>query len=561
MILDLRGVAARSKRRRSAVIAAGVVCAAFFLSRAIYWAFGVQFDASPLQSYHQFVDPDLLRTRLSESIFYLRDQPPLLNLFCGVVLKLAPVHATAVFHTVFFLIGLSSSLALLWLLLRLGVPTVPAAAVSIVLQAAPTTVLYENWLMYEYPLLGMVVLSALFLHRYIVGRRRIDGAILFSLLASIVLLRGTFHLLWLLTVIGGVLMADRPNAARTLRLAAIPLLVVVAVFTKNWFVFGEWIAGSLYGKLNLAIMALERSPVDRRVQLYHEGKLTAASVTRLLDQPVDQFTHLARPTPPSGVPLLDQVRKSTGAPNWHHRDMPAVADAYGRDAWYMLRHDPSGYWQSVAANIRRYFLPAHETFPFHRGLSPDHNRLAPMLNAFDRSLGLQFHDYQPVWALVALVPLAILFGGLAVAGPRRLRRRVFESSFSPAADRAVVAFCVFNVLYVSLGTLLLSYADHNRYRFAVMPLLAILVALAFSTAYRVVRRETPQLRIPWRRPISRSDDADVDTRAEANRVRGKQTEDHSGVRRPGEHPDFGRQHRPHEKPARLGRTGPDSGVR
>ncbi len=561
MIVDLRGLAARSKRRRSAAIAAAFVIAAFLLSRALYCAFGVRFDAAPLQSFYQFIDPALLRTRLAESIFYLRDQPPLFNLFCGVVLKLAPVHATAVFHIVYFAIGLAWSLGLLWLLIRLGVPCALGAALTVVLLVAPTTVLYENWLMYEYPLLGLLVLSALFLHRYVISRRRFDGAVLFSLLAAIVLLRGTFHLFWMLAVIGCVMLADRANAARTLRLAVIPLLIVLAVYAKNWLVFSDWITGSLYGKLNLAIMALERVPVDERVRLYHEGKLTAASVTRLFDQSIDQFSHLAQPTPPTGVALLDQARKSNGAPNWHHRDMPTVADAYGRDALYMLRHDPGGYWQSVKANARRYFLPAHETYPFHRGTSADHGKLAPLLNAFDRFPGLQFHDYQRAWSLVVLILLAVAFGGLALAGPRALRRRIFESSFSPTADRAVLAFCLFNVLYVSLSTLLLSYADHNRYRFALVPLLAIIIAVAISTALRAWRRGNSNLRVASPRLNPRSDDADTDTRAEANRVRGQQTEDHSGIRRPGEHANLGRQHRPHEEPVRLGRTGPDPNLR
>jgi hypothetical protein len=58
----------------------------FGASRAAAYAAGVRFDSSPLAFCWQLVDPDLLRTRLLESLFYLHGQPPLFNLYLGVLL-------------------------------------------------------------------------------------------------------------------------------------------------------------------------------------------------------------------------------------------------------------------------------------------------------------------------------------------------------------------------------------------------------------------------------------------------------------------------------------------
>ena len=56
--------------------------------RLVYYLSGVRFDASTLDGYMQFIDTELLVTRLLESLWYYHANPPILNLFTGTVLKL-----------------------------------------------------------------------------------------------------------------------------------------------------------------------------------------------------------------------------------------------------------------------------------------------------------------------------------------------------------------------------------------------------------------------------------------------------------------------------------------
>ncbi len=60
------------------------------LSRLGYYLAGVRFDARPILHFYQFVDPQLLKHRLLESMYYLHVQPPGLNLYIGIALKLFP---------------------------------------------------------------------------------------------------------------------------------------------------------------------------------------------------------------------------------------------------------------------------------------------------------------------------------------------------------------------------------------------------------------------------------------------------------------------------------------
>ena len=62
----------------------------FVLSRIIYYLLGVRFDARPVLHFWQFMDTELLKRRMLESLYYLHVQPPGFPLYTGIVLKLFP---------------------------------------------------------------------------------------------------------------------------------------------------------------------------------------------------------------------------------------------------------------------------------------------------------------------------------------------------------------------------------------------------------------------------------------------------------------------------------------
>ena len=81
--------------------------AAFVLSRAVYFAAGVRFDAQPLEHFFQFLDPELMKHRLLESLYYMHTQPPGFNLMVGLVVKLFPDSYAPVLQAIYLLCGFS----------------------------------------------------------------------------------------------------------------------------------------------------------------------------------------------------------------------------------------------------------------------------------------------------------------------------------------------------------------------------------------------------------------------------------------------------------------------
>lgn len=452
---------------------------AFVLSRVLYFAsFGVRFDIEPLSYYIQIIDVELLYSRLLESIYYLRDQPPLFNLMIGALLKISPIHVGELHHAIYLFLGLAIVCCLYWLLASLKIPPWFAAVVATIWAIHPTTVLFENWLMYEYPVTAGLAAAALMLHRFLLGGGTWAGFGFFMLLTLVALLRGTFHLVWMFALAAGVLWLA-PNRHQVLRVVLIPLCLVVGVYVKHFGLYHEWVFGVIYQQVNRAIMTTQHLTADEVAELHAIGAMPAAISPPDYDFSVPAWLPYLPPLPDTGIPLLDRVRKATGAASWQHIWTQEVARICDRSAQNAYRRFPHAYWHAVRQNCRGYMVPAGDGYPFNQVSDANGMQLRPVIRAFNLVLAGQLAPRSVGGYLVFALPAALAFGVYeCVVLMRRLRRQ--SSAARPAADRArlgVVLFCVFNILYVSVTTILMSYGDHSRYRFTVMPLYIVLIAL------------------------------------------------------------------------------------
>jgi hypothetical protein len=469
------------------------VAAAFVMSRLIYRALGVRFSADPVNYYIQFLDPELLRHDLLRSLFYMRDQPPGFNGFVGVVLKLFPVHYAEAFGVVYCLGGLAFGLVLYALMVRLGVRVWLAALVTIGFVDSPITMLYENWLFYTFPLAVMLCASALFLHRWRTARRFADAVIFFALLGVLVLWRNLFHPLWMLAVVGALLALERRDRAhrRQVALAALgPVLVVCALLVKHVIVFHAIFQGRPIQQMNLAALTSMRLPEAERARLINEHVLIISDVP--ITAGPNGFRRYVTTPPKTGIPVLDQEYKpKSGYPNWNSSIFVAVGELYGADARWTLAHRPGVYVDAVRENLQRYALPSDQSDPFNTRSYKNRLALQPLLTQWNRLFSWQRAPNRTAVAHVIGFPLLLVFAlVLIVRGLRRGRR----------ADALTVAFALYSTLWVSAATLLLSYGDHNRYRFKVSAFYCLFFALAVERALPIVERAITDMRDRGARP-------------------------------------------------------------
>jgi hypothetical protein len=464
------------------------VVVAFVVSRIVYYALGVRFDMNPLDSYLQYLDPLLLRENLWQSLFYLHTQPPLYNLFLGVVMQIFPGHETAAFHSIHILLGLVATLAIYRLMVRLGVSSTISATLTILFAVSPAWILYENQLFYDFPIMALLPITALFLHRFMSRTRMFDGLVFFFLMASLVLLRTMFHPLWFVIIVGVLVWIRRDRWPLIVRTAAVPFLLVLLVYLKNLFVFGGFYASSWFGP-TLFVVVTNSIPIEIRQEHVARREINRISLQDYPFLPLsdyrDKFGFRYKDTV-TGIPALDQGMKSTGYGNYNHLAYLQLSEIQARDGLFLLKAYPKKYAATVAKSVVVYSYPAS----FQWSLNESRKNIEWLDRLYNHLFFGQI-IYNPAWGVDAPIGssesrlnsllscgFAILLGCplLVIYGLIRLRRDLRASSIDHARV-ALQAFMLLTILVISVLSLLLAVSENNRYRFSLDPFFLILVGI------------------------------------------------------------------------------------
>lgn len=446
----------------------------FALSRAVAYGAGVRFDAKPLGHYWQFLDPELLRTELLESLLHLHSQPPLYNAVLGVTLELSPAsQAEASLHALYLALGLVQMLAVYAVLVRLGIRPWRSALVAGALAVLPATVLYEHWLFYEYPAATLLVVSALAAHRLLRRPSFWTSAAFFGVVAVVVYTRSIFQLPWLLLV-GALLVAVRRDLARPVVAGAVvPLLAVGGLVLKNAALFGVPSTSSWLG-MNLAQVTHSQVPLAERRELVARGELSPVSFVEPFRPPAE-YVGLVELPRPTGIPALDRLEKSSESPNMNHLLLVEVSRLYLRDALRMIRLRPAAYARAVLQGGKLYFRPSSDFVPRNGDV------LEPYTAIVDRTVLLRVGIGEIAWGLVLAHVLALLYGLDRTL--RLLRRRL-----DPTPERVTIAYVWLTLSYVTAVVTFGQVAENNRIRFVLDPLVVILLAAAAHDLGQRVRR-------------------------------------------------------------------------
>jgi len=459
----------------------------FVVSRFIYFAVGVRPDITPIGAYLQFIDPALLRDHLWQSLLYLREQPPGFNLYLGLVLK-ASAHPQAVFLVIHLTMGLVLAFCLMTVMVRLGVVNWLAFLLAALFTASPITVLYENWVFYEYPVMVALTVAAWAMERYICNVRFRDALLFFLALAVTASVRGVYHLSWFLLLASLVIWLTKQRWRTALAAAAVPTLMIAAFYMKNYAMFGDLIPGQVYKKMNYAEMVQQQAPDGAIERLTREGRIGRILEIPAVETRTDSYAEFVRQPTPTGIPLLDMRRKTTGFDNWHSAWTATVADLYYRDAQVVDRECPGLPWLQIRQNLRTYLLPTTDVVAFEDARNA--TRLRPFLDWYERITSGEFFadtdsDDDPIaWLNIFLLP-ACLAGGLIIAV--RAFSKCGGGTGESRARCATILFLLFNIVYDSAITIVFSAGDHNRYREEVAPFYAILLGVLANALWSKLR--------------------------------------------------------------------------
>ncbi len=308
---------------------------------AVLFSFAIGYRMNIPYWYFQFLDLRLLQNRLAESLLYLHAQPPLMNLFLGLALKL---EAST---------GLSAAVSLFlfhFILGGLGVFATAYAANTIIRDRLHRRValavivfhpvFYSALFEFFYTFHEIVILACLpyAIWRYLRDRALSWFAIVCGLLLWLCLTRSLFHFIWALSVPVLLLAVKSPGSrapgARRKGLEflilAVTAVLVLAWPFKNWVIFESFTYSTWQG--------------------YSLAKGTVRNLG------VDDDIERPPPPPEFDIPALAWVDKvdpqNTGheSKNWNHYALIGQFRERQRLALEKLRMEPGTLLRKIGNN-------------------------------------------------------------------------------------------------------------------------------------------------------------------------------------------------------------------
>ena len=448
----------------------------FILNSFIYYICGVRFDTYPLIDSWQNLDIEMLRNNLMESLLYLHSQPPLYNLFLGILLKVFPVNYAIAAKIIFLFCGLTFYLCLFWLQVKLKVSKIIAFILSSLFICSPTLVYYENSLSYTLLIAMLILLSCIVLQRMLESKKQWYGWTFFFILFIILGMRSMFHISFFILIIVTIAWMTG-NWKKVLLCSVLPLLLIFSLHMKNYMLFGKFTTSTWLGMNFWDSMEL-RTPQNILDELIDEGSISSlAKIKRFSELEAypeyfkkdnGEFNH---------IPALSEPSKSTGNPNFNHLAYIGISDQYLKDALQIYKRYPFLYIKRIIYAWVIYFKSGSDYFMLTRRS----DRVHLMENIYDYCLyGKLPIDTSRIFPIERMniylflligLPLVVIYCLKLIVGKRK-KGIVIE-----AHQRITLTYMLMVILYIAIIGNSFEFAENNRFRFATDPLSLVIFGL------------------------------------------------------------------------------------
>jgi len=476
-----------------------ILVVAFGVTRGLAAAAGVRYDDSvlrgtPLTDMWQLLDVRLLKDHLLTSVWHLQSQPPLFNLYCGMLLKLPTAWRAPVEVACAVALDLAMVLCAYLLMVELRVPRWAALAVTLVcVVASPAVLLYENWLNYAEPAAAFGTVAAWCLIRFLRTARGRYGLGFFGAYAAMVLLDSSYQLEWFLVAGAVVAVVLRKRWRTVLAVAAVPLLVLVTWTVKDYVLFGTTTTSSWLG-MNLGRSVLFQAPAADIAQLQRQGRMNALASIPAFAGPEVYAPRFVRAVP-SPVAAVGELHKADGATNFNNPLYIQVSSLYLHDDLVWIRAHPRAYVDDVLGGVSVWMVGTDQNFtdsvnwPATRGYARVYDRVVEWQPTQDPAPGLVLFRrgwHRPVWLSgQAMVVYALALVGVPVVAWRRRR--------SDPAVAGTLTVLWFTTAYAFAASSLVEIGENERFRSELGPVPTVLAVVVVVTAVRALwpRRRPP----------------------------------------------------------------------
>jgi 4-amino-4-deoxy-L-arabinose transferase-like glycosyltransferase len=445
--------------------------------------FHLPFDSNTFR-YWQVLDIGLLRDDLARSLVYLHAQPPLYNLFLGLVLKLAGTRAPVAFDGAFLAMGYLTILGVYALVRELGAPRGAALAAAAVQTFSTTWLLYESWLFYTLPTAMLLTWTCVWLARAARGGPRAAWFVPLLVTAA-AMLRSTYHLVWVVVALA-LLLTWVQGDGRQRRVAwtasILSVLLVGGLYGKNTRLVGSFGPSSWLG-MSLARLTTDRLDEPTRTLWIRQGVLDPVAAVPAFS-PLAAYPAARQGVPPGTPPhpALVARAKADGSPNFNHVAYVGIGRSFGRAAVQVIRRRPDIVRAGLGEALATWLKPPTE----YELIEPRR----PALAGWDR-----LHSRLLLWSASGPAgggPCRVLFALAGLTALALLTRRGEDR-------RQILRMSALPLLTIGLNLVagcLLESDENNRFRVEVE---ALIWALGSWSAIDLGRRTAAWA---WRRGLA-----------------------------------------------------------
>lgn len=450
----------------------------FAVSRILLLSHGLAFQSSTIGAKWQFLDPEWLREDLFSSLFYLHSQPPLFNLYIGLVYKFFPEHSLYIFQSTFLCLGLTIYLSIYGTLRTLGFRWITAYLAATLYIIGPEAILYENSFFYTWPVICLLMIAIYAFVKYeSSGSMKFAVYCLFAI-ASLCLIRSVFHLLYLILALGLLACIHSRNSKKLLLAGSLAITLVSAVYVKNLLLFDYFGTSSWLGMNMWRIAAMNVDQADEARKKYD---LPTGYSFQAIPNFSDALTKV--PERHHDIPVLASPTKTNGEINFNHYGYLNISKVYKQAAFEVIRQDIPAYLSSVKLAWFYYSFPV---WPAAVKLQPqaiqtyvDRFTLTGVRLDLEEKLSGERPPF-PVSSII-LAPTLLLFAIIYV-----FTRLVFTRQF-PTISTVFILLTVYYIAF--LGNAIELY-ENNRFRSLTSAPLLILLFLSFKDIFQLARSKS-----------------------------------------------------------------------
>jgi len=423
------------------------------------WA-GGNFETGTLERGMPLIDEALLRHDLARSLYYLHSQPPLFNLLVAAVLRGSSDFARA-YQRLNWTLGLALYLVTFALMRRCGIGSGTALALCLAFLLNPNALWMESAVYYAV-VMALVLVAAGYCFERATSEASYGWFLaLCVLLAILPLTRAFFTWMWCFVAAGFAAAAfpRRPRGRAVVAAALLPCVLVAAFQLKQWWLFGLT-SGSSWLGCNLTTMTAGMS--REKGAALKAGKVSPLVTVYRNASPEVYKRYVS--VPMTGIPLLDQERKTGGEPNFHNLVYVPVGKQYLHDSLYVILRSPHKYLFNVLNAV--YIFSGYQ-------------------------IGMYWHQpeiFLAQWSWSDVLAPFLGFPLIVLGTAWGLRRSWRPDGLGPSR-RLTVIFLTGNFVYVVLVSCLVEKSEGPLYRYQADAFLYTLLGLAFTEWRR--RRAAP----------------------------------------------------------------------